>query len=68
MSFRNAFTHGKLSSDSTRVWLSYFEGTTHKEELTDDYLTRVETALRTTYDKACELAVKIGATKLSEGV
>jgi hypothetical protein len=63
MSFRNAFTHGKLHSDATRVWLSYFEGTPRKEELTDDYLTRVETTLRTAHDKALEIAIKTGATK-----
>ena len=26
MSIRNAFAHGKFSSDDKRVWLSYFEG------------------------------------------
>ena len=66
MSFRNAFTHGKLSSDATRVWLSFFEGAPRKEELTDDYLTKVETSLRTAYEKAFALAIKIGATQLSE--
>ena len=66
MSFRNAFTHGELSSDATRVWLSFFEGVVRKEELTDDYLTRVEAALRAAYDKVFGLSIKIGATKLSE--
>jgi hypothetical protein len=66
MSFRNAFTHGKLSSDATRVWLSYFESAPRKKELTDDYLARVETSLRTAQGKALELAIKIGATKRSE--
>ena len=63
MSVRNAFAHGRFSSDDKRVWLSFFEGTPRKEELTDDYLTKVETLLRAAIDKACELAVKIGATK-----
>ena len=66
MSVRNAFAHGRLSSDDKRVWLSFFEGTPRKEELTDDYLARVETLLRTGFDKAFELAVKIGATKPAE--
>jgi hypothetical protein len=66
MSLRNAFTHGKLSSDATRVWLSFFEGTPRKQEVTDEYLTQVEAWLRTAYDNAFDLAIKIGATKLSE--
>jgi len=66
MSVRNAFAHGRLSSDDKRVWLSFFEGTPRKEELTDDYLTKVETLLRKAFDKAFELAVKIGATKPTE--
>ena len=66
MSVRNAFAHGRLSSDDKRVWLSFFEGAPRKEELTDDYLARVETLLRTGFDKAFEIAVKIGATKLAE--
>ena len=66
MSVRNAFAHGRLSSDDKRVWLSFFEGTPRKEELTDDYLTKVETLLGKAFDKAFELAVKIGATKPTE--
>ena len=66
MSVRNAFAHGRLSSDDKRVWLSFFEGRPRKEELTDDYLTKVETLLRKAFDQAFELAVKIGATKPTE--
>jgi len=66
MSVRNAFAHGRFSSDDKRVWLSFFEGLPRKEELTDDYLTKIETLLRTGFDKAFELAVKIGATKPAE--
>jgi hypothetical protein len=66
MSVRNAFAHGRLSSDDKRVWLSFFEGAPRKEELTDDYLTKIETLLRKGFDKAFELAVKIGATKPTE--
>ena len=63
MSVRNAFAHGRLSSDDKTVWLSFFEGTPRKVELTDDYLTKVETLLRKALDKTFELGVKIGATK-----
>ena len=67
MPLRNAFTHGKLASDAERVWLSYFEGTPRTEELTDEYLTRVETLLITAHDQAFELTIKMGATKRSVG-
>ena len=63
MSFRNAFTHGALSSDGERVWLSYFQGTPRKEELTDDYLTRVEATLFNAHQQAFALSKKIGACK-----
>ena len=42
MSVRNAFAHGKISSDDQRIWLSFFEGTPRKVELTDEYLTEIE--------------------------
>ena len=66
MSFRNAFGHGKISSDDKRIWLSFFEGTPRKIELTDEYLTEIETLLRAAFDKTFALAVKIGATKLAD--
>jgi hypothetical protein len=46
MSLRNAFTHSGLSSDGERVWLSFFQATPRKHELTDEFLTHVETILR----------------------
>jgi len=63
MSFRNAFTHGTLSSDGERVWLSFFQGAPRKYELTDEFLTRVENTLRGAYDQSFALAQKIGAVK-----
>jgi hypothetical protein len=66
MSVRNAFTHGKLVSDEKTVWLSYFEGRPQKKELTDVYLTEIETLLRVGFDKTFELVAKIEATKLPE--
>lgn len=66
MSARNAFAHGRLSSDDERVWLSYFEGTPRREELTDDYLTKIEELLRDGYNRTLALAVKIGATRPTE--
>jgi hypothetical protein len=64
MSYRNAFTHGTLSSDGARVWLAYFQSTPRKEELTDDYLTRVETTLFEAHQQTFALSQKIGATQL----
>jgi hypothetical protein len=61
MSARNAFAHGRLSSDEKRVWLSYFERTTQERELTNDYLTEIEKVLREGASKAYALAVKSGA-------
>jgi hypothetical protein len=55
MSVRNAFAHGKISSDDKRVWLSFFAGTPQKVELTDEYLTDVETLLRAGFDKTLHL-------------
>ncbi len=49
MSARNAFAHGKISSDDKRVWLSFFSGTPQKQELTDEYLTEIETLLRVAF-------------------
>jgi hypothetical protein len=66
MSVRNAFAHGRLSHDETRVWLSFFEGRPREEELTDEYLTEIETLLRVAFEKTFTLAQKIGATKPAE--
>jgi hypothetical protein len=65
MSLRNAFAHGSLSSDDTTVWLSYFEGIPRKQELTDDYLSDVETTLLQAYNSAIALEQKIGLITLS---
>lgn len=66
MAVRNAFAHGKISSDDKRAWLSYFEGTPRKVELTDEYLTEIETLLLGAFDETFALATAIGATKLGQ--
>lgn len=63
MSYRNAFTHGSLLSDDKTVWLSYFEGGPRKQELTDAFLTEVETTLNTAWNECFALAQKMGVTK-----
>lgn len=60
MSFRNAFAHGTLSSDDKAVWLSYFESAPRKQELTDAFLSEVETILSQAYDVVFDLELKIG--------
>jgi hypothetical protein len=65
MSLRNAFAHGTLSSDDKTVWLSYFEGTPRKQELTDDFLSEVETTLLQAHNSVFALEQKIGLVTLS---
>ena len=66
MSVRNAFTHGTFRSDENRVWLSFFEGRPREEELTDDYLTKVEDLLRTGFEKTFDVLAKIGGASPAE--
>ena len=65
MSFRNAFAHGTLSSDDKTVWLSYFEGSPRKQELTDEFLSDVETILLQAYNTVFDLEQKIGMVTLT---
>jgi hypothetical protein len=60
MSIRNAFTHGTLASDDKTVKLSYFEGMPREQELTDEFLSDVETTMFKAYNCAQALAQKMG--------
>ena len=62
----NAFAHGKFVSDENRVWLSFFAVKPQEQELTDQYLTEIETLLRVAFDRTFELVQKIGASKSAE--
>ena len=64
MSLRNDFAHGKLSSNGNAVWLSYFEGKSHKQELTDQYWSEVESELNSAWDCCFALAQKMGAVSV----
>jgi len=66
MSLRNAFAHGTLSCRGTQVFLQFFEGGPREVEITDDYLTEVETRLRTAADACWQLKLKMGVTKMQE--
>jgi hypothetical protein len=65
MALLNAFAHGTLSSDDKTVWLSYYEGRPCKRELTDDFLSDVETTLLQAYNGVFALAQKIGVVTLT---
>lgn len=68
ISLRNAFAHGKLCSNGDAVWLSYFEGTPRKRELTDQYLAEIESKLQSAWNSCLALAEKTGAVKSVETV
>src|SRR5207249_6329685 len=42
--YRNAFTHGNIVYDGSKIVIKYFEGSPRADELTDDYWTKVEVA------------------------
>jgi hypothetical protein len=65
ISLRNAFTHGKFSSDGKTVWLSYFEGSPRKIELTDDYLAEAEHLLHRVF-KTCFSALEKMGKKITQ--
>jgi len=55
-----AFAHGTLSSSDKAVWISYFEGGPRKQELTDQFLTEVESTLRSACEQCLALGRKMG--------
>jgi hypothetical protein len=60
ISFRNAFTHGRMYGDAKgRVFLSYFKGSPKDVEITDEYLTHVETTLQSASDKTTALLERL---------
>lgn len=63
MRYRNAFTHGRFSTDGEAFWLSYFEGQSRKQELTDDYLDIVGNTLHAAYNKTDWLLAELKETK-----
>jgi len=63
MSYRNAWAHGRLSHEDGKIWLNYFEGGTKKKELSDGYLTEMESFLEQAVHKAADFAKTLGAPK-----
>jgi len=67
MSLRNAFAHGTFSSDGKNtVWLSFFEGTPQKQQLTDEFLTGVEETLTQAYKLVDAMEDKIAIEPRSQ--
>jgi hypothetical protein len=56
ISCRNAFTHGELEAERGRMFLSYFEGTPQRKELSDEYLKDVDDTLKAAVDATRKLA------------
>jgi hypothetical protein len=61
MSYRNAFTHGTLSTSGGRVLLSFFEGGPQEKELSDAFLGEIERKLCMAHDGIAALSVKVSA-------
>jgi hypothetical protein len=61
MQFRNAFAHGELQTDLQKVWLTFFQGSPKKEELSDVYLTQIESTMRFVEEKTFTIGAETGA-------
>lgn len=61
MSYRNAFTHGIMSTNGEIVRLKYYEGNPKIKTIDDYFLTEIEKDLNRTYQITFDLAIKIGA-------
>lgn len=61
MDHRNAFTHGKFSTDGKTVWLDYYKAKPIKKELTDKYLADAKHAIATAQFQTHVLAARLGA-------
>jgi len=63
MSYRNAFAHGKFSSDDNSVYLTYFQELPRTIELTDEYLKKVEKTLLEAFMLVQQILIDIGANQ-----
>ncbi len=61
MDYRNAFTHGKFSTDGKTVWLDYYKAKPIKEKLTDEYLDKAKKAIADAQFQTHVLAARLGA-------
>jgi len=65
MSYRNAFAHGHLTNIGDEVKLTWFEGVTKSETLTDSYLEKIESDFLKCIELTDQVSLKIGATKMA---
>lgn len=63
MNRRNAFTHGRLSTDGKKMWLHFFQSRPQTKELSDEYLMDVENTLFDAHSKTDSLLTAL-LTKL----
>jgi hypothetical protein len=61
MSYRNAFTHGTMSTNGEIVKLKFYEGNPKIKTIDDDFLNEIENDLNKAFQMTFELATKIGA-------
>lgn len=66
MSARNAFAHGRISTDGRRVKLAYFQGAPRTKFLDDDYLQSIERTIDVCWNTTTSVGVATGAYKLYE--
>jgi hypothetical protein len=65
--YRNAFTHGEISSDGKDAFIEYYKDGRKRETLTDDYLEKVEKTLSNGYHHTHDFAKKLGVVKTAGG-
>jgi hypothetical protein len=61
MRFRNAFTHGDMTTNGEIVKLKFYEGQPKTQTVDEQYLTEIETAINECFNITWELALKTGA-------
>ena len=59
ISYRNAFTHGEMSTDGRRVCLRYFEGAPQEKFLDDEYLFKVEKDINDCFKRTFKMAISL---------
>lgn len=61
MSYRNAFTHGTMSTNGDVVKLRYYEGTPKIKKIDDDFLTEIEKDLNQAFNLTYKIELESGA-------
>jgi hypothetical protein len=61
MSYRNAFTHGIMSTNGEIVKLKFYEGGPKIKTINDEYLNEIEKDLNLAFHMTFDIGIKIGA-------